>query len=189
MIKLNLPKQTIEKLRQLIGGDVYDFLGFMLDLETGFLSEKLNTNSTRGTSERYIQIFSTLLSHYALANPTTLTGRLVKFKDLPGGYAYEGAFIQRAIQPVDEVFGEKPGELIKAAKRLGGLPMSFGDVSVQIFALKGIPLTYILWKTDEFPATANILYDESANSYLPTEDLAVLGEITTSRLIEAKLKT
>jgi hypothetical protein len=67
--------------------------------------------------------------------------------------------------------------------------MSFGDVSVQIFALKGIPLTYILWKTDEFPATANILYDESANSYLPTEDLAVLGEITTSRLIEAKLKT
>jgi hypothetical protein len=188
MIKLNLPKQTLEKLQQLIGEDSHYFLGFTLDLETGLLSEKLKTNSTRGTNERNIQIFSTLLSHYALANPTSLTGRLVKFKDLPGGYAYEGAFIQRAIQPVDEVFGEKPGELIKAAKFLGGLQMSFGDVSVQISALKGIPLTYILWKMDEFPASANILYDESASSYLPTEDLAVLGEITTSRLIEAKLK-
>ena len=52
--------------------------------------------------------------------------------------------------------------------------------------LKGVPLTVIFWGAEEYPASANILYDHSASNYLPTEDLAVLGEITTSRLIEAK---
>ena len=58
----------------------------------------------------------------------------------------------------------------------------------EILTLKGIPLTFILYVPDEFGAAANIRYDESAASFLPTEDLAVLGELTTLRLIEAKQK-
>jgi hypothetical protein len=188
LIKLNLPKQTLEKLQELISGNVYDFLGFKLNLETGILNDTFNINSMKNPSKRDIQIFYCLLNHYAAGNHTLLRGKLVKFKDLPGGYAYEGAFIQRAIQPIAEVFGETPKELIEAAKLLGGVQMDFGDASVQIPALKGIPLTYILWKADEFAASASILYDESASNYLPTEDLSGIGEITTSRLIEAKLK-
>ena len=76
--------------------------------------------------------------------------------------------------------------MTQAAKLLGGVERSFGDASFEVEALKGIPLTYILWGAEEFPAVANILYDESASNYLPTEDLAVLGELTTSRLIQAK---
>ena len=140
----------------------------------------------RDTSEKHIQIFAALLGHYALANPTPLSCKLVKFKDIPGGYAYEGAFVQRAIQPIAEVFGEKPEELPKAARLLDGVQRNLGDSSVEINALKGIPLTYILWKADEFPASATILYDESASNYLSTEDLAGLGELTTIRLLEAK---
>lgn len=186
MIKLNLQNQTLQKLQQLIGGGPHDFLGFTLDLEKGTISDKLNSDSMQDNNEKHIQTFAALLGHYTLANPTPLTGKLVKFNDIPGGYAYEGAFIQRAIQPIAEVFGEKPEELPKAAKLLDGLQLSLGDASVEITALKGIPLTYILWKADEFPASANTLYDQSASNYLPTEDLAVLGELTTSRLIEAK---
>jgi hypothetical protein len=189
LIKLNLQAETLQKLTQLIypqNGISYDFLGFTLNLETGTISDKLNSNSNQDASEKHIKIFVALLCHYALANPTPLSGKLVKFKDLPGGYAYEGAFVQRAIQPIAEVFGEKPEELPKAARLLGGLRLNLGDSSVEINALKDIPLTYILWKKDEFPASATILYDESASNYLPTEDLAVLGELTTARLISAK---
>jgi hypothetical protein len=32
----------------------------------------------------------------------------------------------------------------------------------------------------------NILYDESASNFLPTEDLAVLGELITIRLLQAR---
>lgn len=115
-----------------------------------------------------------------------LTGKLIKFKDVPGGYAYEEAFNQRAIKPIAEVFGEKPEELVKAALVLGGTKRSFGDTSAEITALAGIPLTYIVWGAEEYPASANILYDESASNYLPTEDLAVLGELVTAQLIQAK---
>ena len=89
------------------------------------------------------------------------------------------------IQPIAEVFGEKPKELLKAANLLGGTKLALGDAAFEIISLKGIPLTYILWGKEEFPASANILYDASARCYLPTEDLAVLGEVTTLRLIQA----
>jgi hypothetical protein len=189
LIKLTLQNDTLKSLQTLLGGYFLDSLGFSLDLKAGTITDKLNSRSKQHENQKDIQIFATLLSHYAESNSVPLSGKLVKFKDLPGGYAYEGAFIQRAIEPVAEAFGEKPQELIIAAKQLGGNNLSLGDASVEIQALKGVPLTYILWITNEFPASANILYDESASKYLPTEDLAVLGELTTIRLIEAKSLT
>jgi len=185
MIKLNLSGETLTKLQQLTGTSSYEFLGFTIDLENSTLTDNLN-QLEQNLSEWAIQILTVLLSHYASANPIAQTGKLLKFKDAPGGYAYEDAFAKRAIEPVADCFGENPDELPKAARLLGGTQLEIGDASAQIPALKGILLTYILWGTDEFTASANILYDASASNYLPTEDLAVLGEITTLRLIEAK---
>lgn len=186
MIKLNLQDQTLQKLKQLFSGGTCDFLGFILDLETCGLTDKLHSESVLEINEGNIKIVTTLLDHYASAKSTSLAGKLIKFRDLPGGCAYEDAFNQRAVKPAAEVFGEKPYGITKAAKLLGGIQLELGDASVEIFALKGIPLTYILWESDEFGGSANILYDQSASNYLPTEDLAVLGELTTMRLIQAK---
>lgn len=185
MIKLNLNGETLTKLQHLTGTISYDFLGFTLDLKDGTLTDNLN-QLEQNLSEWAIQILTVLLSHYASANAIEQTGKLLKFKDIPGGYAYEETFAKRAIEPVADCFGENPDELPKVARVLGGAQLEIGDASAKIPALKGIFLTYILWGTDEFTASANILYDASASNYLPTEDLAVLGEITTLRLIEAK---
>ncbi len=186
LIKLNLQDQTLQKLKQLFSGGACDFLGFTLDLEAGGLTDKLHGESVLEINEGNIQIVTTLLEHYASAKSTILAGKLIKFRDLPSGCAYEGAFNQRAIQPIAEVFGEKPNGITKAAKLLGGFQLELGDASVEISALKGIPLTYIVWGSDEFGGSASILYDQSASNYLPTEDLAVLGELTTMRLIQAE---
>ena len=62
----------------------------------------------------------------------------------------------------------------------------YGDASVEIMALKGIPLTYVVWGAEDFPASASLLFDETASHYLPTEDLAVLGEVTSIRLMETR---
>jgi hypothetical protein len=90
--------------------------------------------------------------------------------------------------PIAGAFGDEPERLVECAERLGGLALSFGDCSVEVPALPRVPLTIILWRKNEFPATASILYDQTTNKYLPTEDLAVLGELTTARLVQA-LKT
>jgi hypothetical protein len=134
------------------------------------------------------EVLQVLLRHYAKAEPVERAGILVKFACLPGGYAYEKAFLQRAVQPVAEAFGDEPERLVECAKRLGGFAVSFGDCTVEVPALPRIPLTVVVWRRSEFPAQANILYDQTANNYLPTEDLAVLGELTTARLIQVFVK-
>lgn len=184
MIKLNLSTERLQKLRKLTKSrGNFNFLGFTLNLKTGTLIDKLSSTQSNYFTEWHLQILKTLLDHYSNAEIIPLTGKLVKFKDVPGGYAYEGAFEKRAIHPIAQFFGERPDEMLKAAEKIGGLKGNVGDASFIIEPLKGILLTYILWKSDEFPASSNILYDESASNYLPTEDLAVLGEVTTSRLI------
>jgi hypothetical protein len=180
--KIALPKQTADKLCEVLGTDRYSFLGFTVDLKTSAVTDNI---SNEKLSPFLLYSIFTLLQHYAEAKPSLAAGRLVKFKDLPGGCAYENAFIKRAIEPIAAAFGDDAELLKKAAERLGGVAQKLGDASIKIEALNNIPLTYILYSSDEFGASANILYDASASNYLPTEDLAVLGEITTLRLIQA----
>jgi hypothetical protein len=185
LTKLNLESSALEKLKKLThtnAGSDYQFLGYSLDLETGDYRDLLNKDFR--PSEMQIQILSVLLFHYSLAKETTKKAKLVKFKDLPGGNAYEKAFAQRAVYPIAQVFGDNPEELVEAGKHLGGKRVNFGDVAVEISALEGLPLVYLLWAAGEFPASASVLFDESASCFLPTEDLACLGEITTGRLIQ-----
>jgi hypothetical protein len=160
------------------------FLGYALDLETSEFQDMLETGASY--SERGIQIMTTLLIHYSLADETPKSGRLVKFKDLPGGYAYANAFIQNAITPIAEFFGNNPSQLAEAAKLLDGKRLDYGDLSVEIPALEGIPIVYILWAANEFSASANVLFDQSASCFLDTEGLAGLGELTTLRLFKAQ---
>jgi hypothetical protein len=145
--------------------------------------DKLDNNNR--LDERRAQVLCILLSHFSRAEPKEKTGKLVNFRDLPGGYAYDYAFTCRAVKPISETFGEEPTRLIETGKTLGGNIRFFGEVSVEIPSLPLIPLVYILWAKDDFPASANVLFDESASHFLPTEDLAVLAEITTIRLQEA----
>ena len=187
MTKLNLQAEQRDKIRHLVkvGKDnTYQFLGYTLNLETNQfhdLLEKGTVNSDWGT-----QSITALLAHYSLANNTAKTGKLVKFKDLPGGYAYEIAFTQRAVSPIAQAFGNNPTELADAAKLFGGKRLDYGDLSVEIPALEGIPIVYILWEAHEFSASANVLFDESASCFLDTEGLAGLGELTTHRLLKAQ---
>lgn len=185
LTKLSLQTEQLSKIRKLAKveeGSPYVFLGCSLDLETGDFKDLICEG--RSFSEWAVQILSVLLFHYSSAKPVAEIGRLVKFEDLPGGHAYDRTFVQRAVQPIATVFGEKPAEFVEAAKMIGGKPLNLGDASMEISALEGIPLTYILWRADEFPASANVLFDESASFYLPTEDLAGLGEMTTLRLTD-----
>jgi hypothetical protein len=182
----HLPERKLhgDELRELkrivpSGCNCIELLGYTVDLDSGDVYDQLKKARLR--NERDVEILRVLLAHYAVAKPTQKTGRLVKFRDLPGGHAYEKAFIQRVIQPVATIFGDKPEALVEAAKLLNGVALTYGDASVEIPVLE-IPLVYILWRTGEFPASATALFDESASHYLPTEDLAVLAELTTIRL-------
>jgi len=187
LTKLNFQPEELDRIRHLgkVGKDnTFHFLGYTLNLETSEFKDSLEKGAL--ISERNYQGMNAFLVHYSLAKETHRSGKLVKFRDLPGGYAFDHAFIQRAIDPIAQVFDSNPEELIEAAKLFGGKRLDHGNLSVEIPALEGIPLVYILWTTEEFSASANVLFDESASCFLDTEALAVLGQITTERLLKAQ---
>ncbi|XHH07706.1 MAG: DUF3786 domain-containing protein [Candidatus Bathyarchaeia archaeon] len=192
MVNLNLPQETLDRLKFAINNQENSvrFLGFNLNLQTGDLQDDLQqkTVEPKVKDPTMYQQIAELLIKYALAGKHERVGRLVKFKDFSGGYAYEVAFQRRAVEPIAKLFGRNPLELIKAAEQLGGKQLSHGDCSVEIEGFPCVPLTIILWADEELPPTANVLFDESAGKYFNVEDLAGLSDLTTWRLSLAQSK-
>jgi hypothetical protein len=159
--------------------DSLDFLGYTVRLDSGDVYDQV-----RKTNVERPETLHKLLAQHSEARPVRRAGRLLRFADLPGGHAYKRAFLQRATLPIVRVFGENVEGLLRSAEALHGKRVVLGDSAVEIPVLPSVPLTYVLWKGDEeLQPSASIFFDASASSYLPTEDLAVLAELTTKRLI------
>jgi hypothetical protein len=129
---------------------------------------------------------SIVLLHYLLAaDGTPLAGQWIAFRNLPGGLGYDAAFQGRANRRLAHAFGTDQAGFEWAARLLGGERLDFGDSSFLFRLLPRVWLAVVLHLADdEFPASANVLFDASASHYLPTEDLAVLGGILAGRLVK-----
>jgi hypothetical protein len=128
-----------------------------------------------------------LLLHYLLeADGTPMASKWIAFRNLPGGLGYQAAFEGRANRRLAHAFGNDCPGFQAAARAMGAESLSFGDASFLFRALPRLWMAVVLYVADdEFPASANVLFDASASHYLPTEDMAVLGGLLASRLIKA----
>jgi hypothetical protein len=126
-----------------------------------------------------------ILHYFTGAKGTPATGKLIAYKQLPGGISYFPAFSHRAIAPLAKNFGKNPELLRKAAARLGGREADYGDVSVTVNAFDYVPITLVLWSGDEELApNGNILFDANISDYLSTEDVTVLTETIIWKLVK-----
>ena len=126
-----------------------------------------------------------ILHYFTEAKGTPATGKLIAYKQLPGGISYFPAFFKRAINPFVNHFGQNPEILIKVDAKLGGRESDYGDVSVTINAFDYVPITLVLWRGDEELApNGNILFDASISDYLTTEDVTVLTETLIWKLVK-----
>jgi hypothetical protein len=125
--------------------------------------------------------------HYLLtADGTPLAAEWVAFRSLPGGLGYDAAFQGRANLRLAHAFGADTPAFENAARALGGERLSFGDSSFLFRLFPRAWLAVVLYLADdEFPASANVLFDAAVSHYLPTEDLAVLGGMLAGRLVKA----
>ena len=126
-----------------------------------------------------------LILHYlSAANPRTLSGNWVSYREIPGASFYFSAFVKRAIDPLKSVFGLNAAALTEAAKQLSGKPIEPGDAGYEFDVLPNVPLQLILYEGDhEFPAEANILFDQTVGVILSPEDIAWLAGMLVYRLI------
>lgn len=127
-----------------------------------------------------------LILHYFIeAKGTPLSNNTISYKELAEGNIYFPTFYQRAIKPLVNHFGKEPRQLLNVAGLLGGHKADYGDVSVIISAFSRVPITLVLWKGDEeFAPEGNIMFDSTISDYLPTEDINVLCETISWRLVK-----
>ncbi|MDP3880384.1 MAG: DUF3786 domain-containing protein [Dehalococcoidales bacterium] len=126
-----------------------------------------------------------LILHYFLrAKGTPLSNNLITLRELPEGSGYFPTFFNRTSQPILNHFGKNPALLIDASRGMGGYPADLGDTAVTIKAFTYVPITIVLWRgDDEFPAQGSVLFDATISDYLSTEDIVVLCETITWKLI------
>jgi hypothetical protein len=80
----------------------------------------------------------------------------------------------------------EPHRLIDAAAKLGGHKANYGDVAVTIKAFSYVPITLVLWRGDEeFAPSGSTIFDATISDYLSTEDITVLCETITWKLVKA----
>jgi len=128
-----------------------------------------------------------LILHYLIkADGTPMADQWITFRELPGGLAYNTAFLARTSVRLVRTYGYDLPGFIRAAESLGGERLVFGDASFMFRLFPRLRMAVILHRGDEeFPPEATVLFDGSAHCYLPLEDLAVLGGMLCSKLIKA----
>ena len=141
--------------------------------------------SLKGSAERVPMRDKALILHYFISAKGTLSAnKLITFRELPEGSVYFPTFAQRTSQPLLNHFGNAPHILVDTAEKLGGHEADYGDAAVTINAFIRVPITIILWRGDnELAPQGNMVFDATISDYLATEDITVLCEIITWRLI------
>ena len=126
-----------------------------------------------------------LILHYMQSPvPSLATDSWVSYREIPGASFYYSAFVKRAIDPLKKVFGQNVDDLLRAGEILGGKTIDTGDVGYEFRLFPNIRLRLILWAgDDEFPAEANIVFDENIKEILSPEDIAWLAGMLVYRLI------
>src|SRR3990172_1706412 len=110
---MKLKAEELERLIHLLSSEKgcdYSTLGYAINLETGKIHDLLGEENS--SDDGVLQILTILLSHYSMSIPVPRTEILIKFRNLPGGCAYERAFHDRAVQPILQFFGDDPTELL-----------------------------------------------------------------------------
>jgi len=126
-----------------------------------------------------------ILHYFTQAKGTPITNKVIAFRELPEGANYFPTFSKRAIKPLLDHFGRQPERLIDAAEKLGSHKADYGDVAVTINAFNYVPITLVLWRGDEeFNPEGNILFDSTISDYLPTEDINILCETISWKLVK-----
>jgi len=132
---------------------------------------------------------ATLLQYLAQADGTPLEDSWISLRSLPNGAFYEQAFQGYSGNLIARIFRRDLTGFRVVATRLGGESLDLGDASYRFWAFPRIPLAIVFWSGgDEFPDSAQVLFDKSAGHYHHLEMLAHLGAILCEMMVGGREK-
>jgi hypothetical protein len=127
-----------------------------------------------------------LLEYLLIADGAPLEESWVSLGGLPNGSFYEQAYQGYSGNLLARAFRGRPADLRRAAESVGGEPLTLGDLAFRYLALPRVPLALVYWSGgDEFPDSAQVLFDRSASHYHHLEMLAHLGSLLCQKVMAA----
>ena len=160
-------------------GHTLSFLGLRLDLATGVLVTEPDNLPLPGLRPTVFCI----LDAYSRVGEIAEAFQPVPFDQLPDGTAYAAAFRNRAILPLAGQYSRDSRAFVSVMQAFGAVPVAYADHAWILRALPRVPVYILVWEgSGEFPPSADLLFDASVSSILPTEAAAMLGELVADRI-------
>ncbi|MBI4689764.1 MAG: DUF3786 domain-containing protein [Nitrospirae bacterium] len=111
-----------------------------------------------------------VLCYLINAQDISPSGRLVKPISLRGGDIFFRGTHVLPLDRIAEKYGNDRQGFIERSRELDGEILHYGDVSVKLLPVPRIPVTLILWLSDEeFPARADLLFDSTCEQHVPLD--------------------
>lgn len=115
-----------------------------------------------------------ILLHYLLCDvPVKPTGRLISYRDFPGGQFYYQPFLSRTVNPLLQRFGNNIEGLKKNLSRFEWRPAGGSDFSAIIHVVGCLEINLIYRLGDsEFSPDCEVLFDSAFKRVYGAEDAA-----------------
>lgn len=125
------------------------------------------------------------LFYYSSKTPFN-TGRFIPFREVKGAGPFDPAFQKQILRPFAEAFEGRKELLIAAGERLGFKRLSQSDAGFEARAFECMPIRFLFWDgDDEFPAQANILFDENITEFTHEETVVAVASDGVRLLMDA----
>ncbi len=124
------------------------------------------------------------LNYLTRGDGRPLTGHLISYRELEGGKVFFPNLKAKTIDSLAaELNSRTAAEIENIFSHFAGTPAQGCDLGATFYLFPRFPVTVKLWLADEeFPMSANILFDASAGGYLHTEDIAAAASIVANCL-------
>ncbi len=129
---------------------------------------------------------SLLLTYLYTADGTPPIDRWMGFRELPNGLFYAQAFQGYTGAVLVRDLNGDVAAFKQASEKLQGSALPIGNAACAFPVLPHLKLAVVMWSgDDEFPAQAQVLFQESAPHYLITEGLAIVGSLLIGQIVKA----
>jgi hypothetical protein len=190
-------KEAQEKLRQIDRAVVAARSGATIDphgnLRLEFLRREYVIDHAQWTVQRAEDnavpaalVQSLILTYLHTADGTLPIERWMGFRELPDGLFYASAFQGYTGAALVRDLNGDVAAFKHTSEKLQGAAVAIGEAGYAFQILPRLKLAVVMWAgDDEFPAQAQVLFQESAPHYLVTEGLAIVGSLLIGQIVKA----
>jgi hypothetical protein len=159
---------------------VFAAFGEVVALDAGTLELVKHESTVPADVKVQILVFRYLLCDSALRP----SGKLISYRELPGGSFYMGPFRGRTVVPLVKMIGNDVKELRRRMDRFTWRDIGKGDFGAAVNLIGVLEMVLLYHAGDEeFSPDADILFDEQVKRVYSAEDAAVMAGMVCGKLM------